>query len=180
MKARSAFDGDTRIMLCESMQRFAREDHRTTPGDGNEDATNRARQCMAVDRCAGMARPRAAAERGRLWRVHRRSRVVAERRRGSTVAPASGGMPGRSVRSAAGGTADARAGRAARQHRGRRSSRADGGLASGSRQCRAERSRERWNLCVSPDERSACALPTCAHIFSSKRETQPMASAGSI
>ena len=171
MTARSAFDGDTRTMLCESMQRFAREDHRTA---------NRAQACMAVDRCAGMARPRAAAERGRLWCVHRRSRVVAERRRGSAVAPASGGMPGRSVRSAARGTADARTGRTARQHRGRRCSRAAGGLASGSRQCRCRAQPPAMESGVSPDQRSACALPTCAHIFSSKRETQPMASAGSI
>lgn len=44
MTVRSAFDGDTRTMLCESMQRFAREDHHTTTGDGSEDATNRARR----------------------------------------------------------------------------------------------------------------------------------------
>ena len=121
---------------------------------------------MAVDRCAGMARPRAAAERGRLWCVHRRSGVVAERRRGSTMAPASGGMPGRSVRGAAGGTADPRAGRAARRHRGRQSSRADGGLASGSRQCRAERSRERWNLA---SRRTNAARVRCRSMHASSR-----------
>ncbi len=63
MTARSAFDGDTRIMLCESMQRFAREDHHTTPGDGSEDATNRARHAwrsIAAQGWLGLGLPQTA------------------------------------------------------------------------------------------------------------------------
>ncbi len=63
MTARSAFDGDTRIMLCESMQRFARDDHRTARGGGSEDATNRARQAwrsIAAQGWLGLGLPQSA------------------------------------------------------------------------------------------------------------------------
>ena len=50
MKVRSAFDGDTHIMLCESIQRFAR----------SEDATKRARhawQSIAAQGWLGLGLP---------------------------------------------------------------------------------------------------------------------------
>jgi alkylation response protein AidB-like acyl-CoA dehydrogenase len=55
MTVRSAFDGDARIMLCESMQRFARE--------GSEDATNRAWhawQSIAAQGWLGLGLPESA------------------------------------------------------------------------------------------------------------------------
>jgi alkylation response protein AidB-like acyl-CoA dehydrogenase len=63
MTAGSAFDGDTRSMLCESLQRFAREGHHATAGDGNEDATNRARHAwrsIAAQGWLGLGLPQTA------------------------------------------------------------------------------------------------------------------------
>jgi acyl-CoA dehydrogenase len=63
MTARSAFEGDTHSMLCESLQRFAREDHHAAAGNGSEDATNRARHAwrsIAAQGWLGLGLPQTA------------------------------------------------------------------------------------------------------------------------